>query len=157
MSVDVRRQMRTSLHKLIREAGLHWFLALGLAGCASSQSPPEPVSATSYVTNGAVSRVQYLHRLNINDAPGLRSGLQKALSYDVLALWSLVQHPITASERQRSYEALRLIAVQNEKFPVPSLNDDPEIRKILRVAVENDPMHTEELRSRNWTKPMWQQ
>ena len=148
--------MCTSLHKFVQIAGLSSCLA-ALGGCASPQSTPEPVSATSYATYGAVSRVQYLHLLNINDAPALRTGLQKELSYDVLALWSLVQHPLSAKERQRSYEALRLIAVQNEKFPMTSLNKDPEIQTILRAAIADDPMHAAKLRARNWTRPMWHQ
>jgi hypothetical protein len=147
----------------IAKTYLGWCMPLALAlftGCASftdtPTSAPEKVSATNYATYGAISRVEYLHLLNLRDIPGLQTTLQKTLSYDVLALWSLLQYPISSDERARAYQVLRLIAIQNEKFPVPGWNDDAEVKSILQAAIANDPAHAENLRARNWNKPMWQ-
>ena len=147
----------------MRWISISWLLCgvVLLSGCSSvtdaQTSSLKPVSVTQYTTYGAVSRVEYLHLLNIENATTLRTSLGKLLSYDVLALDSLLRHPLPDDERKRVYDTLRLIAVQNEKFPVPSLSDDPKVSAVLQAALANDPVHSNNLRRRNWTKPMWQQ
>src|SRR5687768_15591547 len=94
-----------SINRLLLPDSVGVVLLLGLvliAGCASmkgSHAVPG-VSATQYATYGAVSRVQYVHLLNIADSQELRTSLEKLLSYDVLALGSLLQNPIPDDERR---------------------------------------------------------
>jgi hypothetical protein len=125
--------------------------------CASVAPGPEPVSAMNYVGYTTVSRVQYLHLLNIDQTSHLRRDLENTLIHDVHALWSLAQQPISAAERERAYGLLRLIAVQNERYPVPSWKGDKQVIEILEAALKENPGHADSLRARNWTRPMWQQ
>jgi hypothetical protein len=111
----------------------------------------------NYVGYTTVSRVQYLHLLNIDQASQLRRDLENTLIHDVHALWSLTQLPISAAERERAYGLLRLIAVQNEQYPVPSWKADMLVNDILDAALKENSEHANSLRARNWTKPMWQQ
>ena len=104
----------------------------------------------------AANHAEYLHRININDTESLKSNLQKDIAIDVKILWSTIQSGgISDGEKSRAYGVLRLIAVQNEKFPNPALNSDKDIGPILQAALAFDQQKTEEVRSRNWSKPMW--
>jgi len=64
---------------------------------------------------------------------------------------------MSTAERERAYGLLRLIAVQNERYPIPSWKGDKQVNEILEAALKENPEHANSLRARNWTKPMWQQ
>jgi hypothetical protein len=136
--------------------------AIALAsGCASiADKPmlePDKVSAVHHATFITASRLQDLHLLNIDEAPRLRGQLQRMLSYDVLALSDLLHHyKLSADERVRVQHFLTLIAVQNEKFPISEWNSDAELMVILNAAIADNPKYAEQVRARNWSKPMWQ-
>src|SRR5262245_36932371 len=96
-----------------------------VAGCAGSSGeiaarPPEMISLVQYTTVGAAFDMHHLHLVNIDDVQRLRSELQRLLRIDVLSLSGLLDHyRLSLEERERIQKALTLIAVQNEKFPVP--------------------------------------
>lgn len=136
-----------------------WAAVLALAlcqGCTSSEPPsgPAPVSAMNYVAYTAVSRIEYLRLLNSNETLALRQELENTLAHDVRALWSLIQQPVSADERQRAHGLLRLIAVQNERHPAPGWKADAPVNDILQAALTDNPAHADSLRARDWTKPI---
>src|SRR6185437_11477732 len=114
------------------------------------------VTIARYNTQVASSDLESLHRLQINDIAGLRQDLESGISNDVHLLWSSIQNGRTSKEdRDHAYSMLRLIAVQDEKFPIQSLDSDPKITAILQAAIKNDMAHTEQLRRQDWSKPKW--
>ena len=114
------------------------------------------VSIAKYNTLMTSSDIESLHRIQINDIAGLRQNLESSIVNDVNLLWSSIQNKRTSTEdRKRAYGMLRLIAVQDEKFPIMSLNSDPNIPIILQAAIKNDLAHTEQLRRQDWSKPKW--
>jgi hypothetical protein len=107
-------------------------------------------------TQDAAFRAEYLHHLNIGDVAGLKSDLQGRLAIDVRVLWALLQtKELTEEERRRAFRVLRLVAVQNEKYPVPAWSKDDELKAIFRAALAADPRHAEEIRAGDWSKPWW--
>jgi hypothetical protein len=85
----------------------------------------------------------------------LREHLQTILSYDVLALSDLLRHyNLSADERVQVQRTLTLIAVQNEKFPIEEWKSDDRVMAILNAAVAEDPKYADEVRARNWSKPI---
>jgi hypothetical protein len=95
--------------------------------------------------------------LNIGEAQRLQQFLQQRISSDVLALSALLQHyKLSTDERARLQRLLTLIAIQNEKFPVPEWRSDDQVMAALNAALTENPEYANELRARNWSKPMWQ-
>jgi hypothetical protein len=142
---------------------LTWYVVAAVtlaAGCASTDKPlpePEKVSGVSYLTQGATFRFWYLHQLNIDEGPRLREDLQRTLSYDVLALSEMLRHyNLSTDERARVQRTLTLIAVQNEKFPVAEWKSDDRVMAALNAAVAENPKYADEVRARNWSKPIWE-
>lgn len=143
---------------------LAWFAAGAITlaiGCASiTDKPflePEKVSGVNDVTQSATFRFWDLHMLNIGEGAQLREDLQRRLSHDVLALSDLLQHyKLSPDERERVQKALTLIAVQNEKFPVPEWKSDDLVMTALDAAIADNPKYAEEVRARNWGKPIRQ-
>lgn len=122
-------------------------------GAAEREVSAEAFNASIYE---AASHAENLHRININDVEGLRSSLQEGIALDVKVLWSMVQAgEISDEKKAKAFGVLRLIAVQNERFPNQYLNSDKEITTILQVALSSDPQKTAEVRSRNWDKAWW--
>jgi uncharacterized membrane protein len=130
------------------------------AGCASTAEQDREdtnVSIARYNTHAASKNLEILHRIQINDTAGLREDLEDGLANDVNLIWSSVINDSTSREdREHAYSMLRLIAVQNEKFPIKSLSTDTDIMKILETALQNDSAHTEQLRRQDWSKPKWE-
>jgi hypothetical protein len=136
-----------------------------LAGCASTnprdRSPLESlacscVSLATYNIHTTSIELEYLHRIQINDMASMRGTLESLLASDVVILWSSIQDPhTTTKERNLAYGVLRLIAIQNEKFPVPTMNDDPQVIEIFGFAIQNDPAKADQLRRQDWSKPKW--
>jgi hypothetical protein len=86
----------------------------------------------------------------------LQQFLQKRVLFDVLAMSSLLQHyKLSADERARLQRLLTLIAVQNEKFPVPEWKSDEQVMAALNAAAVENPEYANEIRALNWSKPMW--
>lgn len=140
---------------ILLRSGLCFFLgALVLNGCTTAD-----VKTQSYLENAvqdAVFRANYLHRLNINDASGLQIELQDWLAIDIRAIWSeLKSARLSKEERASALRALRLLAVQSEKYPVAAWSDNEAISAAFEAALAEGPAHAEELRSRNWSKPWW--
>ncbi len=129
------------------------------AGCASLAPEPRPesVSGLDYQALGTAFRVTDLHMLNIGESRQLQQFLQKRVLFDVLAMSDMLQHyNLSTDERARLQRLLTLIAIQNEKFPVPEWTSDKRAMAALNAAVAENPEYADELRTRNWSKPMWQ-
>ena len=132
---------------------------IALAGCATA--PDAPSVAKSQAPAGdeiayAVVRSSVLHSLNVNDTNSLRELHETWLAGDIRSLWARVQpnslFALTTQDRARAMRALRLLAVQNERYPVAVWNSDPEIVAILNASISDDQAQTAELRARNWQK-----
>jgi len=131
------------------------------AGCASVTPENRPelpsVSGVDHQVRGTAFNVTDLHMLNIGESRRLQQFLQVRVLADVLAMSDLLQHyKLSADERARLQRFLTLIAIQNEKFPVPEWNSDVQAMVALNAAVAENPGYADELRTRNWSKPMWQ-
>jgi hypothetical protein len=104
----------------------------------------------------AAANFETLHRIQINDVARLRASSESWLAIDVQVLWGSIQDEhSTLEDRSNAYGLLRLIAVQNEKFPVSAINDDPQLTAILQAAIQNDMTHAELLLRQDWSKPKW--
>ena len=134
-------------------------LALACMGCSTTsrnEQSNDSVSLYSYNISMVSENLEFLHRANINDIENYKDSVEDEMASNVIILWSGIhQESISTKERKRSYDLLRLIAVQNEKFPIPSINKDPEVKSILEAAIKNDPEHTATLRAKDWSKPKW--
>jgi hypothetical protein len=98
-----------------------------------------------------------LHMLNIGEGRQLQQFLQQQILFDVLALSGMLTHyELSTEERARVQRLLTLIAVQNEKFPVPEWQSDDDVMAALNTALAENPAYADEVRARNWSKPMWQ-
>jgi len=114
------------------------------------------MSVSQYNRHEAIVDAEHLQHFNIGDEAGLRSDLQGWIALDVQELWIGVQSKdISDGEREKTYDALRLIAVESEKYPVPAWNADEKLQAIFRAALAHDPAKTEEMRTRNWGKNWW--
>ena len=113
---------------------------------------PEPV----YTRHLAIFRANALHLVQIHDTAALQKDLEEWLSTDIRALWLSIEDKRTSQkDRDSAYGMLRLIAIQNEKYPVLQWNRDPEITAIFKAAIENDPQHAALLRRQDWNQPWW--
>jgi len=136
-----------------------------LAGCAAPPSKtcalgepilsgyvPEPM----YTRHLAISHANALHLVQIHDTATLQKDLEGWLSIDIRALWLSIENKRTSQkDRDSAYGMLRLIAIQNEKYPVAQWNRDPEITAIFKAAIANDPQHAALLRRQDWNQPWW--
>ena len=121
----------------------------------SSQLNPL-ISITEKSHQEMVFRIGHLHLININDVDGLKDYLQFLIYVDALGLYYATQEfNLSADEIKSIYSGLRLMSVQNEKYPVAMWNENKELLELFKIAQEDDPAHTELLRSKNWNKPMW--
>ena len=157
------------MHQTVMAISLQVLLAVGvcaaIGGCSSVAQKDRTATASGdswcvpiaqYGNHMTAAELESLHRIQINDVAGLRAHLESMLVLDVQMLWGSIQDERTAVEdRQRAYGLLRLIAVQNEKFPVPALNNEPKVASIFQAAIQNDVAHTELLRRQDWNKPKW--
>ena len=141
--------------------GLACWIALGVAGSsaedfglAREDTGAQSISIFRFQRTLVGGNLQTLHRIQINDIDGLRKSLEAWVAIDAKGLWETI-HDERASEedRDRGYAMLRLMAVQNEKFPIATLSGDPEIAKILQAALAYDPAETERLRAQDWSNP----
>ena len=115
------------------------------------------MSGVDYQARGTAFRVMDLHMLNIGEGRQLQQFLQQRIFFDVLALSDMLQHyKLSTNERARLQRLLTLIAVQNEKSPVPEWKSDDRVMAALNAAVADNPEYADEVRARNWSKPMWQ-
>ena len=129
---------------------------IGCSSTTKNEQSNDPVSPYAYNISMVSQNLEFLHRANINDLKNYKDDVENEMASNVIILWAGInQRAISVEEKKRSYDLLRLIAVQNEKFPIPSLNKDQEVRSILEAAIKNDPEHTAILRSKDWSKPKW--
>ena len=136
-----------------------------LAGCAAAPPntctlgdsiPSGYVSEPVYTRHSAIFRANALHLVQIHDTATLQKDLEEWLSTDIRALWLSIEDKHTSQmDRDSAYGMLRLMAIQNEKYPVPQWNRDPEITAIFKAAIENDPQHAALLRRQDWNQPWW--
>ena len=150
------------MHKVPIKASLSLLIAsvlaasVGYAWATQRGQDRACVPIAQYNTLTASSDLESLHQIQIDDVATLRRNLEGAIANDVALLWSSIQNESTSAEdRKHAYGMLRLIAVQNEKFPTSSLNSDPRVAVILQAAIKNDLAHTEKLRRQDWSKPIW--
>ena len=112
------------------------------------------VTLARYSNHLTATELESLHRIQIDDVAGLRKHLETAVAQDVQMLWDSIQDEHTnAQDREQAYGLLRLIAIQNEKFPVRALTDDFNLMLILQDAIQKDRAHAELLRRQDWSKP----
>src|SRR6202007_817896 len=91
-------------------------------------------------------RIEYLHRVNIGDVDGLRGELQDWMVWDAFAIWQLVQRgKLTPNQREQAYGQLRLMAIQNEKYPVAKWRDNAQLQDIFKAALEENSEHAASL------------
>jgi hypothetical protein len=154
--------MNEQMRPPIRAIAVSLFVVV--AGCSTTTQPSSDdeqrsandycVPIAQYSNHIAGMKFEYLHRLQINDINGLRTILETWLAFDVRSLWESTQNERTSKkDRDLAYGLLRLMAIQNEKFPVDKWNSDPEITAIFQAAIENDRAHAELLRRQNWNNP----
>ena len=142
---------------------LAWCVAIAFAmtsGCAThtNESSISRREMVSRVNSSAISNASSLHLVNIGDISHLQEVLRDILYYDILALSdSLTYQGISHDEREKIQKTLTLLAVQNEKFPVPKWTADAQIVAILNAALAQNAEFASQLRARNWTKPWWQE
>ena len=124
----------------------------GLGDSIPSGYVPEPI----YTRHLAIFRANALHLVQIHDTATLQKDLEEWLSTDIRTLWLSIEDKHTSQkDRDSAYGMLRLIAIQNEKYPVSRWNRDPAIAAILKAAIENDPQHAALLRRQDWNQPWW--
>ncbi|MCU7930968.1 MAG: hypothetical protein KZQ90_09215 [Candidatus Thiodiazotropha sp. (ex Codakia rugifera)] len=100
--------------------------------------------------------INNLHLINIGDIEGLRSHLHSMIATDAIILFAKVNNPeLPKEEVDLIYGVLRLLSIQNEKYPVQEWMDNKELIKVFEGARKQDPEHIKDLRERNWNKPMW--
>ena len=129
------------------------------AGCTTTPNTPitvKPPAPAGDEISYAVVRSSVLQSLNVNDTKSLRELHETWLAADIRSLWAKVQpnslFALSIEDRVRAMRALRLLAVQNENYPVPAWNSDPEVTAILKAATAGDPEQTAEFRARDWSK-----
>ena len=123
---------------------------------AATASSCKCVSFAKYNTHTAALELEALHRIEINDVAAYRASLEKILALDVQGLWGSIQDQATSEEdRNGAYGMLRLMAIQNEKFPIAAWNGDANVTAIFQAAIANDPAHAQLLRRQDWSKPKW--
>jgi hypothetical protein len=114
------------------------------------------VTVAKYNNHMTAAELESLHRIEINDVAALRAHLESSLAQDVQMLWASIQDEhTTAKDREAAYGLLRLIAIQDEHFPVRAIDDDAKVTAILQAAIANDPAHAALLRRQDWSKPKW--
>lgn len=134
-----------------------------LGGCSSTPSKNHAsvyndycVSLAQYNTFTTSARLEDLHSIQIGDVAGLRSYLESTLALDVLVLGATAHDPhTTPEERGHVWALLRVIAIQNEKFPIDAMNHDPKVTEIFSAAIADDPRKADQLRRQDWSKPKW--
>jgi len=154
--------MRPLADHLIAQTLLAAMLAV-LCGCSST--PPKDhaaatgdycVSLAQYNTFTASARLETLHSIQRGDIAGLRSFLESTLALDVVVLGATADDPhTTPEERGHVWALLRVMAIQNEKFPVAAMNADPKVMAIFKAAIADNPGKADQLRRQDWTKPKW--
>ena len=132
-------------------------LILLCCGCTNfSSETSNTVTLSEYNTHTAAEHLEFLHNASINNMQKYREGIEQSLSSEVIIIWSGINNKdTTPKDKEQSYKILRLIAVQNEKYPIAAINSNPDAVSILNKAIENDEAHTKWLRSQDWTKPKW--
>jgi hypothetical protein len=142
------------------------FSAVALAAlCACASTPPRDyavichaygVSLAQYNTFSTSARLEALHSIQIDDVAGLRSYLESVLALDVITLGATARDPHTTPEELgHVWALLRVIAIQNEKFPVATMNTNPKVADIFKAAIADDPRKADQLRRQDWSKPKW--
>ena len=135
---------------------LAFVLAISSAFVAGAQEDPNTltISLATHDLSIATQNFERLRDLELNDIAGLRKNLEGAVVDDVTMLWTAINDEHTEKyAREECYIMLRLIAVQNEKFPISSLNSDVNITEILQAAERNDEVQTERFRRQVWGTP----
>ena len=142
-------------------------VVIGLMQTASARAETSNTTAEPVPTENTVPmfmydrhllgmRIEYLHRVNIGDVDGLRSELQDWMVWDALAIWQLVQQgKLTPKQTEQAYDQLRLMAIQQEKYPVAKWRDNTQLQDIFKAALEENTEHAASLRAKNWNRPMW--
>jgi hypothetical protein len=141
--------------KLLSAASLVLF-----AGCTTTPNTPIAVRQSAPAGDEisyTIVRSSVLHSLNVNETRSLRELHESWLAGDIRSLWAKVQpnslFALSTEDKARAMRALRLLAVQNERYPVATWNSDTEVAAILKAATADDPKQTAELRARDWSKP----
>lgn len=151
--------MKTSVVNIGSKLLAGWLALVFVGGCTLTtlHGPREMVvPIAQYGIHMANASLESLHRIQINDIAGLRQHLERSLANDILIAWAAISSEETTNEdRTRAFGMLRLIAVQNEKFPVVEWNARPDLMQILNAATQKDLQHTEWLRRQDWSQPKW--
>ena len=130
--------------------------ALGLLAQAQTTNPNALTSSSANEISYSVVRASQLQYLNAGDVAGLKALLQQSLRYDARALAARVAHPELATplERAQSLRALRLIAAMHERYPLISLDSEPEVRGAFELAKADNPCEFALNQKRDWAKPL---
>jgi hypothetical protein len=132
------------------------FVAIALLLCDGCTNSVNGVSIDQYNASMASIHIEVIHMLDINHAGLLKENTEGFLKSDIRLLWNtIIRGDASAEDVKTAYALLRLIAVQNEKFPIPAIKGDEEAAKILSDAIQNDVKHAEMLRNQDWSKPKW--
>jgi hypothetical protein len=133
-------------------------ISLIFSGCAFSQRDTALYSIPYYKTvNAEIAwNINYLHQININDVETLRQSLQDRLALDAVMLYSVAKNnEIESHEKDRIISTLLLMSVENEKYPVQLWLKNEELMTIFNEVQILKPELLEDMRARNWSRPMW--
>ena len=132
-------------------------LFLLLAACSSTTKNPKdlPFDLQHY-NYDASSGIDRLHKLKLGDIDSVRNSYEFDLAFDGKILYEAAnEYSVSPEQKQSIYGMLRLMSVLNEKYPVKAWQSDSELLEIFSAVQKLDPAQTEDMRCRDWSKPMW--
>lgn len=96
-----------------------------------------------------------LQYFNMNQPDEARKRLAKELSNIIYGLNQLLPHEgcfKNKAELNQAWGMIRVLAVMHEYHPVPEWENDKLVLSVLQKSKEKDPIHTAQVRERDWSK-----
>lgn len=122
----------------------------------AKESEEGAVPMTTYLLHQQVRAIDILHRLQLGleaDAADSIASWEASTTKDLHRFAQ--EFDLGEQQEQRIYTHIRIIAIQNEKFPVERWLKDSELMGIFEYAIAQDPEHARQLRCSDWSQPKW--
>ncbi|AQA17457.1 hypothetical protein BST95_03600 [Halioglobus japonicus] len=114
------------------------------------------VPMSTYLLHQQVRTISILHYLQLGLDDEAANHIASWEAYSTKDLHQLAKRYDLGDEQVRKiYSHIRIMAVQNEKFPIEQWQEDSELMEIFEYAIEQDPEHARQLRCSDWSKPKW--